>query len=350
MLIEHRKGQLAGQLLKGLALSRGDTAALAGHIEGLKLAAEERKQLQQSAALVKSAVGALTLGGNGGLQITEVGQSFLDALQPTSIVSRFTAAQRVPMQQRLVDFGQPATAVSNLGEGMPIAVTRSTLTATYLHRCKTCALTVVSRDVLRLSKAGTEDTITAGLAASVGAAEDVAFLSPAVVGSILNGAQSIASSGATVADVDKDLKSAIAALIGARSTLANALWIIGSNVATTLSLMRTSSGELAYEDVTIRGGTLAGLPVLVSAGVSGFIALVDQVGVALSDDVQVALDASEESVIEQSDAPINNSVAPTPAQVVSMFQTDSIALRALIFRGWALVRPGLAVYISGVSY
>lgn len=164
------------------------------------------------------------------------------------------------------------------------------------------------------------------------------------------GAGSVPSTGSTYTAVDADLKAAISLLIAAKTTLLNAGWILSPITAASLSLMRTPSGESAFEDVTVRGGTLAGLPVLVSAGVSGYIGLVDQDGIVLDEAPRVALDLSEDAVIEMSDTPGENSVTPTPSQVVSMFQTDSVAFRAVLYRAWATTRPGLTAFISGVSY
>ena len=50
------------------------------------------------------------------------------------------------------------------------------------------------------------------------------------------------------------------------------------------------------------------------------------------------------------DAPINNSASATGTSVVSMYQTNSIAIRAERFINWQVARPGAVAWVEGANY
>jgi hypothetical protein len=116
-------------------------------------------------------------------------------------------------------------------------------------------------------------------------------------------------------------------------------------------------GNPAFPGVTVSGGTLGGIPLRVSqylannggSGGAPFI-LVDESEVFLADDGSVTLDASEQASIEMSDTPAGSSIATVAASstnLVSMWQTNSIALRAERFIWWGLRRTGAIQWIDG---
>src|SRR5690606_3333025 len=103
-------------------------------------------------------------------------------------------------------------------------------------------------------------------------------------------------------------------------------------VARQLSMAREALGTAAFPGVTMTGGTLDGVPLRVSqylannggSGGAPFI-LVDESEIYLADDNSVTLDASDVASIEMDSAPSHDSSTPTAAQLVSMWQTNSIA-------------------------
>ena len=62
------------------------------------------------------------------------------------------------------------------------------------------------------------------------------------------------------------------------------------------------------------------------------------------------MDASQEASLQMSDAPTNNSATSTGASVVSMYQTNSIALRAERFINWSKRRSTAVVYMDDVNW
>jgi hypothetical protein len=88
--------------------------------------------------------------------------------------------------------------------------------------------------------------------------------------SIFADASAIPSTGSTAAAIDTDLGTALDALSAAGSDFATAAWIANPKAASYLARLGDASGARAYPTVTVLGGTLFGLPVLVSGAVPRF--------------------------------------------------------------------------------
>ena len=127
-------------------------------------------------------------------------------------------------------------------------------------------------------------------------------------------------------------------------------------VARMLAFSRDALGNQAFPGMTPQGGTLDGVPVRVSqylannggSGGAPFI-LVDESEIWLADDGSVTLDASEQASLQMDDAPTNSSSATvTATSMVSMWQTNSIAMRAERFIWWGARRSGAVQWIDGM--
>ena len=70
----------------------------------------------------------------------------------------------------------------------------------------------------------------------------------------------------------------------------------------------------------------------------------------LADDGGVAVDMSREASLEMQSAPTHDSTTPTPVELVSMFQTNSVAIRAERWINWKRRRTAAVAVISGVNY
>lgn len=58
---------------------------------------------------------------------------------------------------------------------------------------------------------------------------------------------------------------------------------------------------------------------------------------------------SESAAVEMIKAPTNNSIKPTAAQLVSMFQTNSIAFNAVTYCGWSMPDAGTSAQPSAIA-
>ncbi len=65
---------------------------------------------------------------------------------------------------------------------------------------------------------------------------------------------------------------------------------------------------------------------------------------------EVVIDASGEASVQMLDNPTNNAQAGTPTTMVSMWQTDSVAVRAIRHINWAKRRSTAVAYIKDAAY
>jgi hypothetical protein len=80
------------------------------------------------------------------------------------------------------------------------------------------------------------------------------------------------------------------------------------------------------------------------------VLLANATDIYLSDDGNVVLDASREASIQMLDDPTNDSVTPTATSMVSMFQTNSVALRAERWINWSKRRDAAVQLINNVNW
>jgi hypothetical protein len=177
-----------------------------------------------------------------------------------------------------------------------------------------------------------------------------AGVSPA---SITNAATPIPSSEATLSTyvdndvVSVDVQAAMAGFIAANNAPTTGVWIMSATRALALSLMRNALGQRENDGLTMNGGTFGGLPVIVSEYVDPTtVILVNASDVYLADEGGFQVDSSTEASLQMDSAPTNNSVTPTATTLVSMFQTNSVAIRAERTINWALRRASAVQVIE----
>ena len=263
------------------------------------------------------------------------------AIRLSGALGHLPAARRVPLQIRIVnvDAGFHGTG---LVEGQPIPVSQADLSGVTLQARRFAALVITSEELLRFGAAGGERFLALELAAAVAEAEDRALLNPDDPGSILADATEVPAT----ANLDDDLADALTALVG--SNMQNVAWITTPAVAIKLSLARGSGGDLKYGGVSPKGGSLLGLPLIVTAGApTGVLAAVDQEALSIAEG-PAEFAVSSNAAFELRDDPSNNTATGTPAQVVSMFQNHCLALRGTSFANWAIRGFG-AAYISNIE-
>jgi hypothetical protein len=115
------------------------------------------------------------------------------------------------------------------------------------------------------------------------------------------GATSIGSSGVTAENVRSDLRSMLASVTtNARSAL---FLLVTSSIAKTLAVLHDNTGGAAFPTLTVNGGSLAGIQVVVSDGVpASTMLLVDaQQVAAASETIQLA--ATGEAVAQLDTSP-----------------------------------------------
>ena len=320
------------------------------------------------AAVTKAAVLAgTTVSGNWAANLvgTETGAvaDFVEWLRPRTILTRF-GMNGIPAL-RSVGFYLPLVTQTGagagywVGEGKAKPLTSFNFTRTHLTPMKCANITVLTQENIRYSNPKSDTIVRDQLAAALIERMDIDFITPSNSGtslvkpaSITNGAPAIASASGTDADsVRLDIRSLWAKFTSANNPPSTGVWIMSSNVSVALASMVNPLGQQAFPDMDIAGGTLFGMPVISSDHVAATnVVLVNANDIYLGDEGGVAVDASMEASIEMSDAPTGNSGTPTASTAVSMFQTNSIAVRAERTINWARRRTQSVAYLTGVDW
>lgn len=287
---------------------------------------------------------------------------FLEFLRPRTILGRFgqggvPALRSVPAG---ISIGAQTSGGEGywVGEGRAKPLTRFDGEHTRLDLLKVANIAVVTEELLRKATLPAERLLRDQLVAALAARLDRDFIDPAktaVAGispaSITNGITPIVSAGGTADDIRTDVRAAFQSFINAGNAPTTGVWIMPSTAALNLSLMVNPMGQPEFAGLTMTGGTFAGLPVIVSDYASaGLVVLVNASDIYITEEGGVQVDLSREASLEMADNPAHNSTTPTPAQLVSMFQTNSVAFRAERFINWARRRPSGVAVVTGATW
>lgn len=289
---------------------------------------------------------------------------FVEYLRPQTILGRFgqggvPSLRRVPFRVPLI--GQTSGGDGYwVGEGQAKPLTQFDFTRTTLEPLKVANIAVATMEVIRDSSPSADVIIRDQLAAALRARLDIDFIDPAkaaVTGvspaSILNGATFIPSTGTDAEAVRADIRNLFNTFIAANNAPTSGVWILPTTTALALSLMQNPLGQSEFPGVTMAGGTLFGLPVIVSEYVPGdssgaVVALVNADDVYLADEGGIDLSMSTEASLQMDNNPDNPTTAATV--LVSLWQRNLVGFRAERAINWARRRPSSAAYLSGVNW
>jgi HK97 family phage major capsid protein len=147
-----------------------------------------------------------------------------------------------------------------------------------------------------------------------------------------------------------DVRALFAKFIAANNPPSTGVWIMSTTNALALAIMVNTLGQPEFPGITMMGGTFFGLPVIVSDYVGNVVILANASDIYEADEGGVAVDMSRETSLEMSDAPAQSALTGTGASLVSMFQTNSVALRAERTINWKKRRASAVAYLTGVVW
>jgi hypothetical protein len=184
------------------------------------------------------------------------------------------------------------------------------------------AIIVVTLELLRLSRSGTETYLRDILAKAITQFLDRALLDPSIAGvadaspaSLTFGATEVTATGEPRADI----QSLIAQYVSEGNELANAVFALSSANASAFALLDSD----AFREMTIRGGTIAGIPAVAGAGAGNVIALINRSVAVVADDGDGEIVPSQHGSLEM----VDESSSPAATQLVSLWQSNAVALR-----------------------
>lgn len=297
---------------------------------------------------------------------TAVYGDFVDYLRPQTIIGKF-GAKGIPALTKLA-FRVPVISQTAggagfwVGEGKPTPLTALAFNRTTLDPLKLATISVATVELLRDSSPAADALIRNSLTNALKEAEDRAFIDPANAGipdvspaSILHDVTPIPATGTDAGGVREDIKKLFLAFLAAHNPPTSGVWIMPTSIGLSLGLMRNELGQLEFPGISMFGGTLEGLPVICSDYVpmtsdGAYVALVNASDIYLGDDGGIEIDISKEASLQMLDNPTNDSVTPVATQMVSMFQTSSVAFKAMRTINWSRRRPSAVQYLSGVTW
>jgi HK97 family phage major capsid protein/HK97 family phage prohead protease len=293
---------------------------------------------------------------------TNLAGEFVDYLRPQTIIGRIPGLTRVPFNVRFT--GQSTGAVANwVGQGKAKPVTSFSTTADTLLFTKIAAIAVITDELARYSSPNAETMVRNELARAVVEREDIDFIDPASAASsgvnpasITNGLTPLSSAGTSADNIRTDIQNLLEYFILNNVNPTGLVLVMPNTLALAAMILRNSLGQPEFPELTMTGGTLMGIPVITSqyaanqSGSGNIIVALNAPDIYLADDGNVSLSASREASIEMSDAPSGDSVAGTGASLVSMFQTNSIAIRAERSINWAKRRSTAVVFMDDVNW
>lgn len=286
---------------------------------------------------------------------------FVEYLRPTTVLGRFgqngvPSLRTIPFRTALI--GQTSGGdAAWVGEGAGKPLTKFDFSRTTLEPLKVANIAVATMEVVRDSSPSAEGIIRDQLAAALRERLDLDFISPtkaAVAGvspaGILNGIAPIPSSGSDADAVRADIKALFTAFIQANNAPTSGVFIMSAVTALALSLMQNPLGQTEFPGISMTGGVLFGLPVLVSEYVEttssgSLVALVNASDIYLGDEGGIDVSMSTEASLQMVDNPTSGA-----AQLVSLWQNNLVAWRCERSLNWARRRPSAAFWLSDVNW
>lgn len=357
------KGIGLARYVKAIAFGKGNNA------EAREYAKQWDTSTPEVSLALKTAVAAGTTAHStwaGPLVYAEnLSSEFVDYIRPMTILGKLNGLRQVPFNIRypIQDGG---STVGWVGQGLGKPVSALSFTSGTLGFAKAAGIVVITQELARFSSPAAELVVRDDLAAQMTYFLDQQFIDPGVAAvanvnpaSILNGATNVRQAAAawtSMANVLTDVYAFMATFAANDISLEGAYWVMTPDTALRLSLLLTTGGEnFAFPNVTINGGSFLGIPVIVSNSVphstsaGAIVALIKPSEVFVADDGQVAIDVSTEASLLMDSAPTTQtSATPTGSSVVSMFQTNSIAIRAERVINWARRRTYGVGYIDNM--
>jgi HK97 family phage major capsid protein len=291
----------------------------------------------------KGAVGAMSTESTGVLLPSQMAGSLIELARPYAILPRL-GAPRVPFNEAIGAETTRPTAYE-VGEGLAKPVSRAAFATETLRRRTFVAMFVVSKETIRNPRM--LPMLSAALSRGVTALPDATL-----VGDV---ASSVTPTPSTGNPVD-DLAGALAAYVTAGGSVENAVVIMSSTNAVAARLLATSlTGGEAFRDLGRQGGSVAGLPAICSDSAGDWLLVVDASRILVADEDELVVDVAQNVTLEMSTDPattiiaVGSPAAPVMGQQTSLWQSNSVALRAERFVNFRPL-PGSAAAISGVDY
>ncbi|HGM7334962.1 TPA: phage major capsid protein [Stenotrophomonas maltophilia] len=303
--------------------------------------------IQEKAAVQAASTGNATWAGN---LITDGGVAFADFvewLRPRSLLGQVSQRLRnLPFDTPVLVQGSAGTA-KWVKEGAAKPLTKWSYTRAKLTPLKVAAIAAATKETMMRATPAADALLRDELGRAVNQTIDTQFIDPDAAAvadeapaSILNGVPATTvPAGSDPDSIRAGAAALMNAIAGSNLSLAGSFWAMSERTAIALSLMVNPLGASEFPGINFTGGTFLGLPAFVSAYVpddedGAVIALIKGDEIFLGDEGGLQVSMSDQASLVMDDAPTMNSTTPTAQQVVSLWQTNSVAFLVERFINW----------------
>lgn len=283
---------------------------------------------------------------------------FVEFLRATSVVGQISnRLRRLPFDTQVLIQGSGGAA-KWVAEGDAKPLTEWTYSKAKLEPLKVAAIAAATQEMLNRASASGDALIRDELARSANAAIDGTFVSTAAAvagespAGIRNGVTAVAVGGdGSIDGIRCDAATMLKELVGDNLSVSGAFWVMPETVAIDLATAITPLGAPAFPGMTPTGGTFMGLPAFASqyvpvSSAGSVVMLIKGDEIFLGDEGGIQISMSDQASLLMDSAPAMDSTTPTAAQLVSMWQTNSVAFRVERFINWQKRRAQALVWAT----
>ncbi len=279
---------------------------------------------------------------------------FLELLRPRTLLGRVPGLKQVPFNIS-VSTQTTGGTYGWVGQNKPKPVTKADFGTVTLTFAKAAGIIVLTEELVKLSTPSAENLVKEEMIAGMGQFLDGQFIDPAVAAvanvnpaSITNGAATAAASGVTGAAAKADLAARVATFTAASIPIEGSSWLMSDSNAFGLGLSVNALGQPLFPGVSIAGGSIFGIPIVVSNNVGNRVVLVHAPSILYADDGGVSIDVSREASVQMDSAPTD--VVDATTVYISLWQRNLVGLKAERFITWTRARTAAVTYISAAAY
>lgn len=296
------------------------------------------------AAMQRAAQTPGALAGSGLQDFSAISSGFVNSLASAGAFDRMLAdgaLREVPLQSGSVGAITVGATAYQVLEGQLKPISRLTVSGFAQNPLKVHTALVITQELARSPSLASGQLIQRELRNSIAIATDAAF-----IGSIIAGVIPASSFGSNGTAARQDIEWLLRQ-VGLKQTSRPYL-LTTSAIAGTLS-QKDNSGQAAFPELGPLGGTISGIPVLVSDAVPlGYLILLDASMVAAAGG-EVMLEEVEDGILQLDTSPDSPVTGSTP--MVGLWQSNLTGIRCERFIvAQKLIPTAVAIINSPLSY
>jgi len=279
-----------------------------------------------------------------------ISSEFIELLRAATVIDKIPGLRQVPFNTKVPTQTAGGT-YGWVGESKPKPVTKLAFSSQSLGITKVAGIVVLTQELIRLSNPKAEDLVRRDMVAGIAAFLDSQFLDPAVAAvagvnpaSITNGAATAAATTNPMADIMGLINHFVAAGISP----AGVTFVMSPSNALSLSFRTNLDGSPEFPGVGISGGSYRGLTFITSTVAGTNVVALQPDLILYADDGGVTIDASTEASLQMDSAPASPADATTV--YVSLWQTNTVGLRAERFANWLRVGTNAVKYLTATAW